>query len=247
MKKKIVLNVIAIGTLATLAGCSNSEEALGYSGFVEGKKVQIQSEFTSKISEIHIEESLEVKNGDELITLDTEQLDLEIANAKAAIDIANAKKEEAEDTGRDYLIDQAEGALKQAENNLKILELQKIRSILKAPIEGVIQDIHITEGEVANSNETLVSIIDNSSKEVTIYVDEKDLSSIEKDKKIKMKSDAYNSKTFVGIVKRIATEAEFTPQNVQTKEERAKRVFAVTIDVSKVEELKSGMSVDIDL
>lgn len=244
---KIILNLMAIGTLATLVGCSNSEEELGYSGFVEGKKIQLQSELNARISEIHIEEGSEIKSGDKLITLDTEQIDLEIANAKAAIDIAKAKKEEAEDTDRDYLIDQADGALKQAENNLKLLELQKSRSTLKGPIEGVIQDIHITEGEVANLNETLVSIIDNNSKKVIVYVDEKDLSSIEKEKKIKIQSDAYDSETFEGIVKRIATEAEFTPQNVQTKEERAKRVFAVTIDVSKVEELKPGMSVDIDL
>jgi len=236
-----------MGTLAVLAGCSNSKEELGYSGFVEGEKVHIQSEITSKIAEIHIEESSEVKNGDELITLDTERLDLEIANAKAAMDIANAKKEEAEDTGRRYLINQAEGALKQAENNLKMLELQKARAIVKAPIEGVVQDIHITEGEVANANEIVVSIINHHSKEVIIYVDEKDLSAVEKEQKIKMKSVAYDGKTFEGIVKRIATEAEFTPQNVQTKEERAKRVFAVTIDVSKVEELKPGMSVDINL
>lgn len=247
MKKKIILNLLVIGSMTTLVGCTGSEKDIGYSGFVEGNSVQIQSELAGKISEIHIQEGSVIKSGDELISLNTEQLDLEIENAKVGIDIAKAKKEEADASGRDYLIDQADGAIKQAENNLKLLELQKSKSTLRGPIEGVVQDIHITEGEVVNPNETLVTIIDNNNKEVVVYVDEKDLSLIEKEKKIKVKSVAYDRRTFEGIVKRIATEAEFTPQNVQTKEERAKRVFAVTIDVSKITELKPGMSVDIDL
>ncbi|WP_332696317.1 HlyD family secretion protein [Halalkalibacter lacteus] len=247
MKKKIAFNLMVVGTTMSLLACSAAEEEVGYSGFVEGKKVQIQSEYAGKVVEIYVQEGDLITSDDELVTLNTEQLDIEIENAKIGIDIAKAKKEEAEDLDKDYLIEQAEGAIKQAENQLRLLELQKENFVLKGPIEGLVQDIHITEGEVTNRNQTLLSIVDLGVKEVIIYVSESDMSLLELEDQVVIRTDAYKNDSFEGTIKRISTEAEFTPQNIQTKDERAKRVFAVAIDVSDVTELKPGMSVEIDL
>jgi HlyD family secretion protein len=247
MKKKLAFNVMILGSAMSFIACSATDEQIGYSGFVEGKKVQVQSEYTGKVAEIHVSEGDFVNNEDDLLTLNTERLDIEIENAKIGIDIADAKKEEAEDVGRDYLIDQADGAIKQAENQLRLLELQKENSVLRGPIEGIVQDIHITEGEVAKPNQTVLSIVDPTVKEVVIYVSETEISSLQIERQVMIRTDAHEGETFEGVIKRISSEAEFTPQNIQTKEERAKRVFAVTIDVSEVAELKPGMSVDIDL
>ncbi|MFC4322591.1 HlyD family secretion protein [Litchfieldia salsa] len=247
MKKKIALNVLIATTVMSLIACSGTEEELGYSGFVEGKKIKIQSEYVGKVDEIHVKEGDSITNEDVLITLNTQKLDIEIENAKVGIDIANAKKQEAEDLNKDYLTDQADGSIKQAQNQLKLLELQKQNSLVKGPVQGFIQDIYITKGEIANPNQDLLSIVDPSMKEVIIYVSEKDVSSIELEDKVKIRTDAFENDTFEGTIKRISSEAEFTPQTIQTKEERAKRVFAVSINVSDVSELKPGMSVEVDL
>ncbi len=47
------------------------------------------------------------------------------------------------------------------------------------------------------------------------------------DKKLKLKADAYPDKTFEGEIIFISNEAEFTPKNIQTKDERIKLVYAV--------------------
>jgi HlyD family secretion protein len=60
--------------------------------------------------------------------------------------------------------------------------------------------------------------------------------------------DAFSDKKFAGRVTEIASEAEFTPQNVQTKEQRSNLVFGVTIKVDNADDLlKPGMPADAEL
>jgi HlyD family secretion protein len=60
--------------------------------------------------------------------------------------------------------------------------------------------------------------------------------------------DAYPSETFEGTVTFIAPEAEFTPKNVQTEEERVNLVFAVKITLDNPNHrLKPGMPADAEI
>ncbi|WP_273128426.1 HlyD family secretion protein [Bacillus weihaiensis] len=247
MKTGKLLGLVAVSSILALTGCSLSEEESHYSGLVEARKILIQSDKAGLLKDIHLEEGADVKEGDSLISLQTERIDLEIESAKAGVEIAKSKKEEADDMEDDQIIKQAENALKQAENQLAILELEKQKMSVVSPVKGMIQDIHITEGELANPGQTLVTIIDETEKTLKVYIAEQDFSLIEKGKEVSILTSAYPDKTFKGTIIHIATEAEFTPKNIQTKEERAKRVFAVTIDVSNIKELKPGMTADVDL
>jgi HlyD family secretion protein len=61
-------------------------------------------------------------------------------------------------------------------------------------------------------------------------------------------TDTYPGKVYEGRITYIASEAEFTPKNVQTQEERVKLVFAVKVSVQNVgEELKPGMPADVNI
>ena len=65
------------------------------------------------------------------------------------------------------------------------------------------------------------------------------------DQKADVKVDAYKSKTFEGNVIYISPEAEFTPKNIQTQDERTKLVFAVKIEIKNPDfDLKPGMPAD---
>ena len=58
-------------------------------------------------------------------------------------------------------------------------------------------------------------------------------------------TDAYPGKVYKGCVSFIASEAEFTPKNVQTEKERVKLVYRIKIDIDNPErELKPGMPAD---
>jgi len=60
--------------------------------------------------------------------------------------------------------------------------------------------------------------------------------------------DTFPGKAYDGRITYIASEAEFTPKNVQTQEERVKLVFGVKVSVTNVnDELKPGMPADVKI
>jgi HlyD family secretion protein len=58
--------------------------------------------------------------------------------------------------------------------------------------------------------------------------------------------DSFPNENFTATVTRISDKAEFTPQNVQTKEGRQTTVYAVEFSIDNADEkLKPGMPVDV--
>jgi len=64
---------------------------------------------------------------------------------------------------------------------------------------------------------------------------------------VEVTTDSYPGKVYPGRISFIASEAEFTPKSVQTREQRVKLVYRIKIDASKNpnQELKAGMPVDV--
>jgi multidrug resistance efflux pump len=67
---------------------------------------------------------------------------------------------------------------------------------------------------------SLVKVSDLSNVELSIYVSEIDLGKVKLGQKAEITVDAFENKTFEGVIKYILPEAEFTPKNIQTKDER---------------------------
>jgi len=92
---------------------------------------------------------------------------------------------------------------------------------------------------------SLAKITDLSIVELVIYVPENVLGKIKTGQKAEITTDSYAGKVYEGKVIFISPEAEFTPKNIQTKDERTKLVFAVKIEVPNPNnELKAGMPAD---
>lgn len=80
---------------------------------------------------------------------------------------------------------------------------------------------------------------------LTIYVPLKEMEMIKIGESAEVKIDAYPSRSFSGKVTYISDKAEFTPKNIQTKDERVKEVFAIEISLSNNEGVfKPGMPAD---
>lgn len=91
----------------------------------------------------------------------------------------------------------------------------------------------------------LFKISDLSKVELVIYVSEEDLGKVKLGQTADISTDTYKDKSYEGKVKYISPEAEFTPKNIQTKDERTKLVFAVKIEIPNPNfELKAGMPAD---
>ena len=66
--------------------------------------------------------------------------------------------------------------------------------------------------------------------------------------KVKLTTDSFPGKVYQGHISFIASEAEFTPKQIQTKEERVKLVYRIKIDVDNSSlELKNNMPVDAEI
>ncbi|MGB9596572.1 MAG: HlyD family secretion protein, partial [Candidatus Poribacteria bacterium] len=100
-------------------------------------------------------------------------------------------------------------------------------------------------GELVSLGTTIFVVADLSKVYLTIYVSESMLGKVKLGQTADVSIDSYPGKVFNGKVIHISPEAEFTPKNIQTKDERLKLVYGVKIEIENTENiLKVGMPAD---
>jgi len=103
-------------------------------------------------------------------------------------------------------------------------------------------------GEVVAAGTTIVSIGDLDHPWLRAYINETDLGRVHLGGTVSLSTDSFPAKKYEGKISFIASEAEFTPKQIQTKEERVKLVYRIKIDVANAEhELKNNMPVDAEI
>lgn len=142
-------------------------------------------------------------------------------------------------------IEQAKGNLKKAKASANLLKKNIQDSYVISPLNGFVVKKFVEVGETVSPMSSLVKISNLSSVNLIIYVTEADLGKIKLGQKAEITIDTYPDKKYEGKVTFISPEAEFTPKNIQTKDERTKLVFSVKIEIpNKNFELKPGMPAD---
>ncbi len=126
---------------------------------------------------------------------------------------------------------------------------KKVRDcILISPTEGVVTLRSIEPGELVGIGTNVFRVTYLDRVNLMIYVNEQELGRITLAQSAEVRIDAFASRTFGGRVVYIAPTAEFTPKNVQTKEERTKLVFGVKIEIDNPDgALKPGLPADARL
>jgi len=144
------------------------------------------------------------------------------------------------------LVSQAEAKYRAAFQKLKEVEVTYQETRIYAPQDGVILTRPVEEGEVVNPGTPLYTMVNLQDLYVKVYIPEPELGMIKLGSPARIYVDAYKNRYFVGKVTRIYEKAEFTPKNVETKEERVKLVFGAEVSVENQEELlKPGMPADV--
>lgn len=142
----------------------------------------------------------------------------------------------------------ASGQIRQAEATADYVKTMIGKATIAAPIAGTVLRRDIELGEVATPGASLYSIADLAAPWVRVYIPEDRLGRVKIGQDAKVTTDSYPGKIYAGRVVAIAGQAEFTPKNVQTKEERVRLVYAVKVALENPEgELKIGMPVDVSL
>ncbi len=176
-------------------------------------------------------------------------------NANAKFELAQAQLKSSKENlaklknfARPEEIQQAEANLDRQKAAAKLLKKSINDSYVQSPINGVIVDKFFEKGETVTQMSSLFKVSDLSTVDLVIYVSEEELGRVKLGQKADVSVDAYPDKNYPGKVIYISPEAEFTPKNIQTKDERTKLVFAVKIRIDNPKyELKPGMPADAEV
>jgi HlyD family secretion protein len=142
----------------------------------------------------------------------------------------------------------SESRVRQAESAVSIAEEKMKDTVLVAPLTGVILRKNVEAGEVISAGTPVFTIGDIENTWIKIYIKEDKLGLVKHNQKAEVTTDSYPGRKYQGTVTYISSEAEFTPKNVQTQEERVKLVFGVKVSVKNInDELKPGMPADVKI
>jgi len=129
---------------------------------------------------------------------------------------------------------------------LKQVEDKIVKSYVKNPANGTVLVKYAEPGEITSFGKPLYKIADLSTMQLRVYVSEPQLAYLKIGQKVTVKIDAGKAmKNYKGVVTWVASEAEFTPKIIQTKEERVNLVYAVKINVKNDGALKIGMPAEM--
>jgi HlyD family secretion protein len=133
---------------------------------------------------------------------------------------------------------QAEGALAQARARLADTRVE-------APIDGVVLRKNLEPGATATPGTPVLTLVDPATIWLRAYVPEVELGRVRVGQRAQVTVDAFPGQPFPARITEIASEAEFTPRNVQTQKERVNLVFRVKVTVDNRDgRLKPGMPAD---
>jgi len=146
-------------------------------------------------------------------------------------------------------------AVKLAEANVKIseaqldLNLQQMSELdIISPIDGIILGKFAEQGEYLLPGSSVYEIGDLTEVTCDIYIPEDQYGRMFIGQEVTLTVDSYPDEEFTGVVTKIADEAEFTPKNIQTKEDRVTTVFRITITIDNQDlKLKAGMPADVSV
>lgn len=179
------------------------------------------------------------------IKLALEKVKYELSGLRFAEEELELKLRDMENGMDKNQIDISKGELKIAELNLENAESTIDKCHRKSPIAGILEEIYYDEGEFIPAGSSVLSIVDFDDVWVEAYVEEKNLAILELGKIVDLKPYG-TEKTIQGKISYISRNGEFTPKNIESKENKEEIVYKVkVVAYEKTNILKPGMFVDL--
>ncbi len=166
--------------------------------------------------------------------------------ASAAVAAANLADLKAGPTPED--IAEAAAKVQQAQAQLKLAQAYQSRTQIAAPLTGLVTDRSAHVGETVQPGAPLLSIVNLDMVDMIVYVAQAQLPRVKVGSPVKVYADAYPNEVFTGEVASIAQQAQFSPRDTQTKDDRTSIVFAVKVRLPNADQrLKAGMTADAEI
>ena len=166
-----------------------------------------------------------------------------VARADAQLKFTQAQSLDIQRKEQDLAARKADIARTQA--SVSVIDSQLEDTVAIAPVSGVVLTKSADPGEVLAAGSPVLTIGDIDHPWLRGYVPEAKLGRIQLGMPVEVRTDSYPGKTYAGRITFIASEAEFTPKQIQTKEERVKLVYRIKVEMANPNrELKLNMPVD---
>jgi HlyD family secretion protein len=177
---------------------------------------------------------------------DIEAARADVVRAEAALQASQANQFELKRREQDVLAHRAD--VSRARAQVAITDTQINDTVVTAPIDGVVLVKSAEVGEVLAAGTTVVTIGDIDHPWLRAYINETDLGRVKYGGPATLTTDSFPGKSYPGRISFISSDAEFTPKQIQTHEERVKLVYRIKIDVdNRGHDLKSNMPVDAEI
>jgi HlyD family secretion protein len=253
---RVVIAVVVLLVLAAVAGWFGyqawrdrqiaDEDAVLASGTVEAEESQVASVIGGRIVSAGATEGAAVEEGQRLFRIDDALLRLQVDQAEAGLRAARAAHGQAvDDDESDAAVAAARARVEQAQAALRMARVQLGYATIESPSDGVITAVSARVGENASPGRALAVLADLERLHVSVFVPETQIGRVSIDDSATITADGIADEV-TGRVSFIASEAEFTPNTIETRDQRVKLVYEVRIAVEgDAGGLKPGMPVDV--
>lgn len=146
---------------------------------------------------------------------------------------------------RDETIRAARARLEQAKQAAALAQVRLGYTTLRSPLDGIVLAEGVESGENVVAGTPVVTVGRLTDVWMRGYIAETDLGRVKIGQDVEVYTDTYPGKAYAGRLSFISSQAEFTPKNIETAEERVKLVYRIKIDIPNPgQELKPGMPAD---
>ncbi len=188
-----------------------------------------------------------------MLGLRAQELDLlEVGTRPEDLDRVRAQVEEAyqawqltENGYRSEEVAAARAARDAAQSAVDALRIQLAELQIRSPLEGVVEAMELQPGDLVVASAPVLTLLDDQHLWVRAYVPQNRVG-IQVRETLRVVVDCFPDEPLEGTVEFVSRQAEFTPSNVQTPEERSKLVFRIKVAVpNRDRKLLPGMSATV--
>ena len=167
--------------------------------------------------------------------------------AQASYQSAVAARQLVQAGARPQTITGAQAALDSARANVAAAQTNLREMVIHAPADGIVDALDLRVGDLVAPRAQVALVREFRDPYVRIYVAQRDLDKIKVGQRVSARSDALGT-TIDGTVEQIDQDAQFTPRDIQTREDRADLTYGVKVRVHDPDRrLPGGTTVEVTL